>query len=418
MKKLIYLFLIAFVFTACTPKEAPKYTLEYWGVYEPNENMTELINEYQTANPNITINYTRRGLKDYSAQLVARAGKENGPDMFRFHNSWTPALKPVLAVTPQSIVTQLDYTKTFYPVVQSDLKATSGYYGIPLMYDGLGLYYNKDIFKQGGLSKPPETWSDIVDTAIQLKTDTNEKLDVGGIAMGSTQNVDYWSDIFALLMLQQNASLSMPDSTVQETETALKFYTDFINEHEVWSESMVGSTDAFAQGKVAMIFGTSWTAFEIQAKNPQLQFAVAPIPQVPGPRVGLASYFAEGVASSIDKNKQLEAWKFIAFLASKENQQRLYSIQGKTRLFGEPYSRTDLASEIQDNEILGGILATAPVAKSTYMSDKTFNEELNQQLINIYKRLFLQGREGLDPEEATPELQKIYTKYKISRKSP
>jgi multiple sugar transport system substrate-binding protein len=408
-KPLLLLLFLPLLLTACQPKVDEKITLNYWGVYEPKENMDELINEYQTAHPNITINYTRKSLTEYRQQVSARAGQPNGPDIFRFHNSWVPQIRGILAVTPQSTIDNLQYAKTFYPVVQTDLAANRGFYGIPLMYDGLGLYYNKQLFRQRGLLKPPATWREIEIVSKQLKADTNGKLDIGGIALGSTENIDYWSDIFALLMYQQNASLIAPFTTRQETETAAKFYRDYIIVHKTWNESMTNATDAFAQGKLAMMFGTSWSAFEIQGKNPNLEFAVAPVPQIPGAKFGIASYWAEGVANNIDAKKQAEAWKFLEYMASKETQQRLFAIQGKSRLFGEPPSRMDLATTVQDNDYINGIMETADVAKSTYISDKTFSGGLNDDLMTSYKDII----KNRDVQAASVKIQTLLFQYGI-----
>jgi len=411
MKKIIlFTFIILFI-TGCTQpnKQSDKVTLEYWGVYEPLANMQEIINEYQTANPNVTINYTRKGLKEYKQQIIARTGKENGPDIFRFHNSWVPELRPYLSITPQTTQSALDFKTIFYPVVSTDLQANRGYYGVPLMYDGLGLYYNKQLFRERGLISPPETWKDVIESAKQLRAPASGKLEISGIAMGSTENIENWSDIFGLLMYQQNASLSSPQSTKEETETAINFYKQFITEHRVWDESTINSVEAFAQGKLAMMFGTSWTAFDIQAKNRDLEFAVAPVPQIPGTKIGIASYWVEGVSKSSTTAEQTESWKFITHLASKDIQQRLYAIQGATRLFGQPPSRTDLADEVKSNQYFGGILETAPSARSLYISDKTFGGGLNQELIDLYKLLINNN------DKAAPGIERLYIEYNIPK---
>ncbi len=380
---------MVFVLTACTNNQPAneKVSLNYWSVFEPQENIQELINEFQTKNPNITINYTRKSLKDYRQQVEARAGQTNGPDIFRYHNSWIPQMKGYLTETPQAITDGLNYDQTFYPVVSRDLKANRGYFGIPLMYDGLVLYYNKDLFERAGILKPPTEWGQIIDTAQQLKSPKNGPLDTAGLAMGTTTNVDYWSDIFTLLMYQNNANLTDPLLTRENTETAINFYKQQANDTGVWNAAFPSSTETFAQGKVAMIFGVSWTAFEIQQKNPSLQFATVPVPQLPGSKVGVASYWVEGVANNISKGKQDAAWKFLSYLAQKENMQKMHALQAKNRLFGEPYSRQDLSLELQNNQYLSAVLETAPEAQSFYMADRTFGGGLNDELKDNYAKL-------------------------------
>ncbi len=413
MKKItlvVSLLIIPFAIAACNKPVTEKVTLSYWNVFEPQENSKELIDEYQTKNPNVTINYTRKSLKDYRQQVEARIGQANGPDIIRYHNSWLPELKGALATTPQATVDALNYDKTFYPVAVQDLQVGRGYYGIPLMYDGLELYYNKAIFQSRGILKPPTEWGDVIETAKKVKSPATGKLDIAGIAMGTTVNVDYWPDIFTLLMLQNNASLLNPAQTRENTETAINFYRAQIKDNNLWNESFPNSTEAFAQGKVAMIFGISWTAFEIQQKNPSLEFAAVPVPQLPGSKLGVASYWVEGVANNISKSKQDEAWKFLTYLAQKENMQRVHAIQAKNRLFGEPYSRIDLKDELENNEYLAAILDNAQEAKSFYMSDRTFGGGINDELKDNYASLIK------DPgriEDLTKVIQTTLNKYGV-----
>jgi multiple sugar transport system substrate-binding protein len=397
--KIRYLLLLIpiVLIVSCTPKPvAPtKVTLTYWGVFEPKSNYDELVNEFQSKNPDITINYVQKSLKEYQQQIIARHGQPTAPDIFRYHNSWLPVMKKVLATTPQTTVDALAYDKTFYPVVTKELLATPrGYYGIPLMYDGLGLFYNKKIFESRGLVSPPKEWDDILNTANRLRVpESGGDLQVAGIAMGSTKNVDHWPEIVSLLMEQRGANVTNPDFSKEKTENAINFYRKFTGEYALWNQSWENSTNAFAAGKVAMIFGVSWRAFEIQAMNPGLEFGIAPVPQLPGTKVGIASYWVEGVSNGISQEKQAAAWKFFEFMATKENQQRLYAIQSSSRLFGEPYSRIDLAGDLQNNNYLGGILDTAPNARSTYLSDKTFDASLNDELNKTYAK-YINGEEG------------------------
>ncbi|MDQ3098357.1 MAG: extracellular solute-binding protein [bacterium] len=410
MKKslgLLSILVVTIVFAACTKPVEEKVTLSYWGVFEPTENLTELIAEYQSKNPNVTIKYVRKSLKDYRQQIEARVGQSNGPDLVRYHNSWVPELKGYLATSPQSTVDALNYDKTFYPVAIRDLKVGRGYYGIPLMYDGLELYYNKSIFERVGILKPPAEWGDILETANQLKSPKTGTLDIAGIALGSTKNVDYWPDIMSLLMLQNNASLANPFVTKENSETAINFYKQQLKDG-LWSEAFPNSTESFAQGKVAMIFGVSWTAFEIQQKNPSLQFAAVPVPQLPGSKIGIASYWVEGVANNISTTKQEEGWKFLTYLAQQENQQRLHAIQAKTRLFGEPYSRKDLADELTNNEYLSAILDTAEESQSWYMSDRTFGGGINDELKTTYEKL-VSDTKGI--ERYSKDIQATLKKY-------
>jgi maltose-binding protein MalE len=75
----------------------------------------------------------------------------------------------------------------------------------------------------------------------------------------------------------------------QAGEQALSFYTQFaklststtgINQAYTWNSRQHYSTDAFAEGSVAMMFNYSWQMAEIKNKNPKLNFSIASVPQI------------------------------------------------------------------------------------------------------------------------------------------
>jgi multiple sugar transport system substrate-binding protein len=254
------------------------------------------------------------------------------------------------------------------------------------MYDGLVLYYNTQILQTAGV-EPPDTWSGLKQLANELTVpaDKIERRSNGiqrsGLAIGNTSNVDHFSDILALLILQNGGDPAEP--AFNEVRDALAFYTNFITTDQVWDSSLPNSTVAFARGDAAMMFAPSWRAHEIQALNPQLQFATAPLPQLSEEVVAWANYWAEGV-NERSANKTA-AWNFLKYLTSIEVERKLYSAQSQVRAFGEPYSRQDLASDLLNDPHVGAILSDAPIATSWHMNSATHDNGLNDNIINYYR---------------------------------
>jgi len=357
--------------------------LIWWGLWEDDSVVTPLIAEYQQANPNVKIQYVKQSHQDYRERLTNALAKSEGPDIFRFHNSWVPMLKNELDFVPASAMSAGDFAQTFYSVASSDLTSGTGLVGIPLGYDALTLYINDDIFSQGGKT-PPTTWDELRQTAISLTIkDEQGVITQSGVALGRTENVDHWQEILGLMMLQNGVNLSNP--TGKLAEDALTFYTVFSAVDGVWDATLPPSTTTFAGGKVAMYFGPSWRAFEIRQQNPNLKFKTVPVPQLPKsnpnePDVTYATYWAEGVwARSPGKE---EAWKFLKFISSQESLQKMYENASKTRLFGEPYPREDMANLLTPDPIVGSIVTQAPDAQSWYLAARTFDgvTGINSQL--------------------------------------
>jgi multiple sugar transport system substrate-binding protein len=364
-----------------TTTSGKKVTLTYWGLWEPENVMSSVIADYQKSHPNIVINYSRQSHKDYRERLQSSLARGDGPDIFRYHNTWIPMLKKDLAPAPTDIAQSVNITGNYYPVVASDVKIGSQIFGVPLEFDGLVLYYNTSIFKEAG-KVAPTTWEDLRKTALDLTVrDDKGNINVAGVALGTTTNVDNFSDILGLMMLQNSADLSKPTGSL--AEDALKFYTLFYTTDKVWDKGLPNSTYAFATGKVAMFFGPSWRAFDIKQINPKLEFKTVPVPQLPETKVAWATYWVEGVAAKSKSTK--EAWDFLNYLSSKESVTKLYSNESQVRGFGEPYARIDLASELKSDPVVGAFVVQGPYAKSWYLCSQTYDNGINDKIIKYFE---------------------------------
>lgn len=383
-------------------KSTGPVALEYWGLWEDPQVIQPLIDDYKRLNPNITINYQKMDQINYREKLLTRAAEGQGPDIFRFHNTWTPSIKDVLSPLPASVMPVSDYEKTFYPVTKDDLKIGDNYYGLPLEIDGLILVYNDDLFKKAGLSAPPRTWEEVISYATKLSVkNASGKIVTSGIAMGSTSNVEHWSDVIGLMMLQSGIDINNFNSQEGQgiVESFLRFKEDS-SDNKVWDDYISdNSITAFIEGKVAMILVPSWEIIVIKQNNPDIKLKTATLPSLPGvSQVGLASYYVEGV-SKYSKN-QLEAWKFLNFLVQKENMTKMYETASKLRVFGEPYSRIDLASTLAQNQYLSAVVEQARYMKSIPLVSRTYDNGLNDGIIKYVENAINSRANGTNTGEA------------------
>jgi len=143
------------------------------------------------------------------------------------------------------------------------------------------------------------------------------------------------------------------------------------------------STYAFAAAKTAMMIAPSWRALEVKAISPQLNFKLYPVPQLPGTNISWATYWLEGVSKK--SVNSAAAWEFVKYLNSREVLTKMYNFAAKTRLFGEPYPRQDMASLLQTDPFLGAVLSQALSAQSWPLSSRTFDNGLNDKLIKYYE---------------------------------
>ncbi len=368
-------------------KNIPPSELEVWGVFDDSDAITPLIQAFTSKNPNVTITYRKKSVQNYEDELVRAFAAGKGPDIFMTHNTWTPKFRDLLAPVTSDIFSINDFRKRFVDVVQKDFTFEENIYGIPLYVDTLALYYNIDLFNSAGLIEPPKDWEEFEKYAKLLtkKTGTGEIL-VSGAALGSGKNILRSPDILSLLMIQNGSKMSDPLSGEiifdreknSGAENALKFYSEFArpkSENYSWSQNFKNdSQNMFALGRVAMMFGYSWTKNSILQKAPRLRFNVAYMPQKKDSVIkkNYANYWGYGVYSnSPDK---IAAWNFLKFLAEPKNA-AFYLSQ-----IEEPASQRAVLAIQQDDPNLAIFANQALTADSWFQLNNTLVDKV---LINM-----------------------------------
>jgi len=405
-------------------------TLTYWGLWEPAPAIQGLIAQFEEKNPGIKVEYRKHSKNDYKTRLQNSLVKGEGPDIFRLHRTWLPMFAGNLSLVPKETEDALGLGDNYFPVVADGLKLNNKYYAVPLMVDTLSLYYNKDILKLAQKSLP-KTWWGLEKAARELTVrDESGRIQTAGAALGTVNNVDHWSDIIGLMIYQDGADPARPDQAM--VEDILSFYTVFYLKDKVWDETLPNSTFAFATNKVAFYFAPSWRYFNLKEINPDLNFGISVVPQLPEAGevnweaaeageaeltdINWASFWVEAVSAK-SKHPQ-QAWQFLEFLASQESLKNLYAAQSQLRDFGEIYPVKQLAQTLSDRPALAPFVAQAQTARSWYLSSFTYDDSLNDGMIKYYEDAVNAIIKGDSPEGIAETLSsgvgQILTRYQIS----
>ena len=386
------------------PTKINQAKLTYWGLQEDAAVVAPIIADFEKEYPNIKVEYSKEDSNQYKDKLTTRIKNGNGPDIFRFHNTWVSELSDLLLPLPNSVISKEDFSKNYYPTTRTDLIKNGAIYGIPLQIDTLNLFINRDLFQAAGLIAPA-TWIDFVNYAKQLTVkDENNNIKTAGAAMGTFSNITHAPDIISMLFVQNGVNLNNMSSGLQAAGDALNFYSSFaMPKANVWDDTLDQSIKAFAAGSLAMYFGYSWDFFTIKSMNPNLSFDIYQVPSLPGQNITIASYWVEGVSSKTKHQK--EAFLFMQYLARKETAQKLFTEESKTRNFGEPYARVDL-SESLSNSIVYPFVQSAPSAVSSFFVDGTYDNGLNSKVNGYLNTAVDSILKGTTPQVAAETLYK------------
>lgn len=385
-------------------------TLTWWSLEEDEAAVRPLIDEYKQKNPNVSVNFVKQSSQDYRERLTNSFIKGQGPDIFEFHNTWLPMLIGYMSFN------SADLASSFYPVFTSDVKTKSGFAGIPLEYDGIALFVNQDIFRAYGKDYP-KTWDDLRKIAADLTVrDQTGGIRQSGVAMGVTDNVDYWEDVIGVLALQNGVDVT--NFNTLTGQSVLTFYTDFSKHDLVWDNTLPNSSAYFNTGKLAMYFGKYADAISF-SKNQNLHFQVVPIPQLPATAnnsaISYANYWINGVSkNSVDVSA---AWQFLNFMSSKESLLKLHKNEVDVRGYGNLYPRPDMQNELLSDSIAGPFVYQASFAKDWYLAGKTndgptgINSQIAKPFGDSIAGINMNTSVDVAAKNLQPELIKILASY-------
>ena len=121
-KILASLFAVALLSAGCgggAPAQK-KVTLKFWKTFEDSQNIRPLINEFRKKYPHVTIEYTKKNVENYEADLLNALASGQGPDIFSIPNASLPEYLDKIIPAPVGSWPYVDYKNSFVDTVVSD----------------------------------------------------------------------------------------------------------------------------------------------------------------------------------------------------------------------------------------------------------------------------------------------------------
>jgi len=223
---------------------------------EAQQALADLVTQFQTANPNITVK-----THDYEWKATTFAADLAGgtlPTVFEIPFTDAKTLIANQQISDmQAYLSQLSYASSFNKnLLQYGQGDNGDVYAIPAksVY-AIGLHYNRDLFTQAGLdpSKPPTTWDEVRADAKAIATKTGQ----AGFAQMSQDATGGWQltvDTYARGGRMEDGKKAT--LTNDATKAALQFLKDLR-----WTDNSMGANfsydwsginQAFAAGKIGM----------------------------------------------------------------------------------------------------------------------------------------------------------------------
>lgn len=244
--------------------------------------------------PNFTyVEYAEEGFEDAILKAIAEG---RGPDAIIFPDYMYYGQSNRLLTVPNTTISSEDYKNTYLDIAKL-YEVQGGVKAFPLLVDPLVMYYNIDMLKSEEVLLPPTDWVQFANLNDKIvRKQDNGIIDRAYAALGEYDNVDHAKKILFAMLTQVGVKIATFDTAQMSyisgllnqqsagrfTREVLIYYTEFANPTKpsyTWNKSFKSSREAFLSGELAIYFGLASEIDYIQSRNPNLNFAIAQIPQ-------------------------------------------------------------------------------------------------------------------------------------------
>jgi multiple sugar transport system substrate-binding protein/raffinose/stachyose/melibiose transport system substrate-binding protein len=251
------------------------------------------------------------------------------------------------------------------------------------------LYYNKKLFADAGLAKPPATWDELIADGKKLSKDG--KWGLGAEGSNPSENIHH-TFVFAK---QHGADFftadGKPDFTSDGTVAAVKQYVDLMAKDKIIAPGNAEyaqnqSVSDFAKGKNAMLL---WQSASANLKSQGMSddaYGIAPVPVqsgTPGTGTNVNSMVA-GINLAVFKNSHnLDgATKFVKFMTSDAEQKILNTAYSS--IPPVKTAQTDATFNTPANAVLKDTLAKSAAALPQVADESQFETTVGTAVKTLF----------------------------------
>ncbi|MGV9347657.1 ABC transporter substrate-binding protein [Streptomyces spiralis] len=329
---------------------------------------------------------------DLLNRILTATTSGQGPDVLNIGNTWSASLQATGALLPWD-------AKNFAKIggkdrfVDSALGST-GVQGqdpaaVPLYSMAYALYYNKKIFADAGIAKPPATWDELV--ADGKKIQAKGKQVIGAEGANVSENIHH---VFVFAK-QHGADFftadGKPDFTNDGVVAAVKQYVDLMAKDKVIPQGNAEyaqnqSVSDFAKGKTAMLLWQSASANLKSQGMSEDAYGIAPVPVgsgTPGTGTQVNSMVA-GINMAVFKNSHnLDgATKFVKFMTSDDEQKILN--KAYSSIPPVKSAQADPSFNTPANAVLKNTLATSAAALPQVAQESQFETTVGTAVKELF----------------------------------
>lgn len=329
---------------------------------------------------------------DLLNRILTATTSGQGPDVLNIGNTWSASLQATGALLPWDAANfrKIGGKDRF---VDSALGSTGAAgkdpAAVPLYSMAYALYYNKKIFADAGIARPPATWDELIADGKKIQAEGKQALGAEGANV--SENIHH---VFVFAK-QHGADFftadGTPDFTADGVVAAVKQYVDLMAKDKVippgnaeYAQNQ--SVSDFAKGRTAMLLWQSASANLASQGMSEDAYGIAPVPVRSGtPGTGAqTNSMVAGINLAVFRNSHhLDgATRFVKFLTSDEEQKILN--KAYSSIPPVKSAQADPAFTSPANAVLKNTLATSAAALPQVADESQFETAVGTAVKNLF----------------------------------
>ncbi|WP_310720958.1 ABC transporter substrate-binding protein [Streptomyces lydicus] len=329
---------------------------------------------------------------DLLNRILAATTSGQGPDVLNLGNTWSASLQATGALLPwdKGAFDKIGGRDRFVaPALGATGAAGKDPAAVPLYSLTYALYYNKQMFKDAGISRPPTTWDELVAAGKRVSKDGKWGLGAEGgqlannihqaFVLGKQHGADFFD------------AAGKPSFTSDGAVAAVKQYVDFMAKDKIIApgNAEYGQNQSlrdFATGRTAMVlWQAAATTFAADGMKPA-DWGVVPVPVpsgTPGSGRQINSMLA-GINIAVFKNTHNlnGAQKFVKFMTGDAEQKLLNKTYGSIPPVRA--AQQDPAFDRQDTRVLRETLTRSAAPLPQVADEAQFETSVGTAIKDLF----------------------------------
>ncbi len=353
-------------------------TLEVW-LTDWEQTTQQLFNEqlvpaFEAANPDTGVNIQYLDWRVFTEKLIAAHAGGVLPDIYQAGAEYVaPLATKGMALELDPYVASWGQKDDFYESAWNTVSYRGKTYGVPILSAPQTLMYRKDMLHGSGVSAPT-TWDDLEQVAMKATQRDGDKFVISGFNARPIWQQYMW------FLFQNSGDVLTADGQVvvdsPEAVEALEYFSRLFNQDKVASKSSIAAptanVGAMAANLVAMQLGNQLTVRDFRQNNPA-QAANLVVAEPISKKQQVTTNWTDWLAISKQSKHADGAWKFIQFVADKDNLLRynetMYFIPPRKSLRTSGYmTDPQLQQFVTIMEKYGRSINTNPAALEVYQT--------------------------------------------------